>query len=107
MLSERDHRILGEIEQEFARSSPRLARRLRCRTGNAQRFLYDATALVAGSAAQLCLLVARQGTGGAALAAAALTLGILAARHRRFPYRSRTAAAQEWPRGPGRGLARS
>ena len=91
MLSERDHRILGAIETDLARESPRLARLLRepRRSQRWQRRSYDALLLCASATSLLCLVVAGGGLLADACLTAAVAMLVGLVRHARFPYHFR------------------
>lgn len=93
MLSERERRTLGEIEQQLAEQDERLAkvmsRPATSWTARWLRFGYDATIALAGLLAVTCLALAANGAAGAGVVAAALAGGAFYLRRRRF---GRTAA---------------
>jgi hypothetical protein len=90
VLSERERRILDDIEAGIAQESPQLVRRLQTARLDScwRRRRYDLTVLCSFTVNLLCLLLAKGGgTLGAAGVAAGLAVVTMVLRHKLFPYR--------------------
>jgi hypothetical protein len=88
VLSERDLRILDEIEGNLARD-PRLVRALAVqRVGRRWRLGCDLAIGFSLTVSLLCLVLAANGTLGSAALAATVAAAIAVVRHRRFRYRT-------------------
>ena len=98
MLSERDLRILDEIESDLARDS-RLVRVLTVERADTRwRLGCDVAVGISLVAGPLCLVLADNGTLGSAILAVLLAAAIVVVRHRRDPYAAWRCVRRLWTR---------
>ncbi|WP_028921972.1 DUF3040 domain-containing protein [Pseudonocardia acaciae] len=91
MLSERERRVLRDIERRISTEDRRFAEAMRRPLPGRSwmRRVYDVTIVVAAALAVLCLALAPVGAFGAGLVAAGLAVGAFYLRRQHFPGRSR------------------